>query len=176
MIGVADGLYELNIGSSMLARQGGTDANTSESTRKAILRDWHVGNFGPQFWKILENGPKKYITQNEHGFLRVQDWPNERLIYFLANLKEFVNYRHPDPRRGEPRICSTQLDVFPLDPVESSRSARSAAAFREAHLEAPLSQFELKARSVIIIKLCHLSLKSREPIISHFQKGVFGGK
>ncbi len=26
-----------------------------------------------------------------------------------------VNYRHPGPRRGEPRVCSAQLDAFPLD-------------------------------------------------------------
>ena len=48
-------------------------------------------------------------------------------------LREFVIYRHPDPRRGEPKVCSTQLDVFPLDPVESSRSG---AELQEAHLEA----------------------------------------
>ena len=49
---------------------------------------------------------------------------------------ECVNYRHPDPRRGEPMVCSTQLDVFPVDPLESSRSG---AELREAHLESPLS-------------------------------------
>ena len=54
------------------------------------------------------------------------------------NLREFFNYRHPDPRRGEPRVCSTQLDAFPEDPVDPGRSA---AELREAHLEAPLSQF-----------------------------------
>ena len=34
---------ELKIGSSILTRRGGTDANAPESPRKAILRDWHVG-------------------------------------------------------------------------------------------------------------------------------------
>ena len=29
-----------------------------------------------------------------------------------------VNYRHPGPRRGEPRVCPAQLDVFLLDPVD----------------------------------------------------------
>ena len=33
-------------------------------------------------------------------------------------LREFVNCRHPDPRRGEPRACFTQLDAFPVDPVD----------------------------------------------------------
>ena len=42
MIGVAGGPYELKIGSSILTRRGGTDANAPESPRKAILRDWHV--------------------------------------------------------------------------------------------------------------------------------------
>ena len=36
----------------------------------------------------------------------------------LFGSREFVNYRHPDPRRGEPRVCSTQLDAFPEDPVD----------------------------------------------------------
>ena len=53
------------------------------------------------------------------------------------NLREFVNYRHPDPRHGEPRACSTQLDAFLDDLVESSKSG---AKLREVHLEAPLSK------------------------------------
>ena len=43
MTGVADGRYELKIGSSILTRRGGTDAIAPESPQKAILRDWHVG-------------------------------------------------------------------------------------------------------------------------------------
>ena len=43
---------ELNIGSSILTRRGGTDANAPERPRKAILRDLHVGMLGP---RILEN-------------------------------------------------------------------------------------------------------------------------
>ena len=60
------GANELKIGSSILTRRGGTDANAPESPRKAILQDWHVGILGP---KILENlgkvDPKaeKYIEQ-----------------------------------------------------------------------------------------------------------------
>ena len=52
MIRVTDGLYELKIGSSILTRRGGTDANTSENTRKSILQDWHVGILALQ---LLEN-------------------------------------------------------------------------------------------------------------------------
>ena len=40
---VVRGPNELKIGSLILVRRGGTDANAPESTRKAILRDWHVG-------------------------------------------------------------------------------------------------------------------------------------
>ena len=29
-----------------------------------------------------------------------------------------VNYRHPDPRRGEPRVCSAPHVAFPLDPLD----------------------------------------------------------
>ena len=29
-----------------------------------------------------------------------------------------VNYRHPDPRRGEPRVGSAPDVAFPLDPVD----------------------------------------------------------
>ena len=56
-------------------------------------------------------------------------------------LREFINYRHPDPRRGEPRVCSTQLDAFPEDPLDPLDPGRSGPELREAHLEAPLSQF-----------------------------------
>ncbi len=51
-IGVADGRYELKIGSSILTQRGGTDANAPESPRKAILRDWHVGILTPQILEI----------------------------------------------------------------------------------------------------------------------------
>ena len=58
MNGVADGRYELKIGSSMLTRRGGTDANAPESHRKGILRDWHVGIVALQFLEKLENCAK----------------------------------------------------------------------------------------------------------------------
>ena len=76
MIGVTDRLYELSIGSSILTRRGGTDANAPESPRKAILQDWHVGILAPFllgiFWKM---DPTKAGLENEHGFSRVQDLP-----------------------------------------------------------------------------------------------------
>ena len=61
MLGVADGRYELNIGSSILTLQGGTDANALGSTQKAILRDWHVGsqNVG-NIWKVTKTSQTKY--------------------------------------------------------------------------------------------------------------------
>ena len=67
-------LYELN-GSLILTRRGGTDANTPESTRKAILRDWHVGILAPQ---ILEIHVKLYQQQfknknDKFGILELND-------------------------------------------------------------------------------------------------------
>ena len=47
MIWVPDGPYELKIGSAILTRRGGTDANAPESTQKAVLRDWYVGMLAP---------------------------------------------------------------------------------------------------------------------------------
>jgi hypothetical protein len=41
-----------------------------------------------------------------------------------------VNYRHPGPRRGEPRVGSGPDVAFPADP---SGSGGSGAEFREAH-------------------------------------------
>ena len=41
-------------------------------------------------------------------------------------LREFVINRHPDPRRGEPRVCSTQLDAFPEDPVDPEDPLQSS--------------------------------------------------
>ena len=46
---------ELKIGSSILTRRGGTDANAPESPQETILRHWHVGMLGPKFLGILEN-------------------------------------------------------------------------------------------------------------------------
>ena len=56
---------ELNIGSSILTRRGGTDANAPESPRKAIIRDWHVGILASQ---VLENVPKINTKLYEHVF------------------------------------------------------------------------------------------------------------
>ena len=53
------GANALKVGSSILTRRGGTDANAPESPREAIWRDWHVGILGPQF---LEN-PGKCVPQ-----------------------------------------------------------------------------------------------------------------
>ena len=72
MIGVADGRYELKIGSSILTRRGGTDANAPESTQKAILRDWHVGILAP---RILEACPKYNSNTYANCFLWDQDSP-----------------------------------------------------------------------------------------------------
>ena len=52
------GANELKIGSSILPRRGGTDANAPESPQEAIPRDWHVGilalrNFGKS-WKMCQ--------------------------------------------------------------------------------------------------------------------------
>ena len=56
------------------------------------------------------------------------------IYIYRSHIKLFegvcVNYRHPGPRRGEPRVGSGPDVAFPPDPVESSRSA---AEFREAH-------------------------------------------
>ena len=66
----------LKIGSSILTRRGGTDANAPESPLEAILRDWHVGISGPQkFWEILELYPGNNSQKYEHVLLRGQDWP-----------------------------------------------------------------------------------------------------
>ena len=43
-----------------------------------------------------------------------------------VHVREFVDYRHPDPRLGVLRVCSTRLDAFP---VESSGSAGSTGVF-----------------------------------------------
>ena len=59
MNGVADGRHELKIGSSILARRSGTDANVSESPRKAILQDWHVGILAPHFLDFFLEFVKK---------------------------------------------------------------------------------------------------------------------
>ena len=46
--------------------------------------------------------------------------PNPGPGPYTPKLTEFINYRHPDPRHGEPRVCSTQLDAFPEDPLQNS--------------------------------------------------------
>ena len=66
------GPNELKIGSSILTRRGGTDANAPESPRKAILRDWHVGILAPP---KLETCPRNNSQKYERRFLRDQGWP-----------------------------------------------------------------------------------------------------
>ena len=35
-----------------------------------------------------------------------------------------VNYRHPDPLRGEPKVYSAQMDAFPVDPPDPPQNSR----------------------------------------------------
>ena len=35
----------------------------------------------------------------------------------------YVNYRNPDPRRGEPRVGSAPDVAFPVDPVDPAQSS-----------------------------------------------------
>ena len=65
MIGVADGPTELEIGSSILTRRGGTDANAPESPQEAIPRDWHVGILGPQ--SLEENVATKISIEKSYN-------------------------------------------------------------------------------------------------------------
>ena len=64
MIRVAIAPFGLKIGSSILTRQGETDANAPERLRTAILRDWHVGIVGPfvlkKDGKSSQNKSKRY--------------------------------------------------------------------------------------------------------------------
>ena len=67
---------ELKIGSSILSRQGGTDANAPESLRKAILGEIGMLAFWrPNVWKLLETYFKNKSNKYEHAFLRDQDGP-----------------------------------------------------------------------------------------------------
>ena len=52
------GANELKIGSDILTRRGGTDANAPESPQEAIPRDWHVGILGRHFLINLGNCAK----------------------------------------------------------------------------------------------------------------------
>ena len=40
------------------------------------------------------------------------------IYIYIYNLREFVNYRHPDPRRVEPRVGSAPHVAFPVDPED----------------------------------------------------------
>ena len=57
------GPNDLNIGSSILTRRGGTDATAHECPLEAIPRVWHVGILGPQF---LENPGKAASRKSEN--------------------------------------------------------------------------------------------------------------
>ena len=78
---VVRGPNELKIASSILTRRGGTDANAPESTRKAILRDWHFGILAPIFWKILEHVPDLNLTNMNIHFYGTRIGRNERRMH-----------------------------------------------------------------------------------------------
>ena len=42
-----------------------------------------------------------------------------------------VNYRHPDPRRGEPRVGSAPDVPFPLDPLQNSTRLSNAVFYND---------------------------------------------
>ena len=78
----------------------------------------------PSFWspaRVHAQGMPPRITRNR--LLPHFVYGCAYMLRTISHLREFVNYRHPDPRRGEPRVCSTQLDAFtedPVDPVQNS--------------------------------------------------------
>ena len=81
MIGVADGLYELKMDSSILTRRGGTDANAPESPRKAVLRDWHVGISAPQMLEKSGESGKNNSNKYEMHFYKTMIGRNEQRMH-----------------------------------------------------------------------------------------------
>ena len=110
------------------------ERSTDSGTSTAVLIQFLVWDFPPA---CSVRGCKDVVMWSGGIYVCLLACPYRGILTYL---REFVNYRHPDPRRGEPRVCSTQLDAFPVQSI-NSRSGRSAAEFREAHPEAPLSQF-----------------------------------
>ena len=55
-----------------------------------------------------------------------------------------VNYRHPAPRRGEPRVCSTRLDAFWLDPVDGLDPLQSSETLILKHPSRSFGTFSRK--------------------------------
>ena len=78
---VVRGPNELKIGSSILTRRGGTDANAPESTRKAILRDWHVGILAPQMLENHENVPTLIQNKMKIDFCGTRIGRNEQRMH-----------------------------------------------------------------------------------------------
>ena len=87
------GANELKIGSSILTRRGGTDANAPESPRKAILRDWHVGNLTPQILEKNEKCPLNHFNANSK--------------YSVAHFNEQLELEMFS------NSCQGKLDMFP---------------------------------------------------------------
>ena len=54
-------------------------------------------------------------------------WPRPPLILPCARTVYFegvcVNYRNPDPRRGEPRVGSAPDVAFPVDPLDPDQNS-----------------------------------------------------
>ena len=70
---VVRGPNELKIVLSILTRRGGTDTNSAESTRKAILRDWHVTTLALQTLGISGKMPQINSNKYENMFFEDQD-------------------------------------------------------------------------------------------------------
>ena len=57
-----------------------------------------------------------------------------------CHLREFVNYRHPDPRRGKPRVRSTRPESISGGSGGSAGSGGSGSELREVTFYAQASQ------------------------------------
>ena len=75
------------------------------------------------------------------------------IIIYDDHLREFVcNYRHPGPRRGEPRVGSGPDVAFPVDPVDPVDPLQNSQNSGRCIFEQPSYTFGVFCRKMITPK------------------------
>ena len=86
-----------------------------------------------------------------------------------------VNYRHPDPRRGEPRVGSAPDVAFPVDPVDPVDPVQNSVRLKNLLFLHAFGHFWPELRTSFCTKYVQISFFHKKSKIHRFLIEFFWG-
>ena len=148
------GANELKMCSSILTRRGGTDANTPESSRKAILRDWHVGILPPRLLEKIWKYPKD--TSKTYRKVAWNRWVSNEMDCELVHEEQHLA---ADLFQGFPGLKIGGGGVSPTGKSQWSLHACDPVAGVETGNSPPRARARARARASPWVRRCKKFLK-----------------